>query len=225
MTLTPIESEFSNILSSEILQEYPVNLQTNGPLMNPVHPRLIWAKLLYKHQLDQERAPTLDGWTYRSFPRFSEACQYYPDVDLKFIGKPWSVHAFMEGSSTSALIDFQEWGAVALSKLDQFEANDGKELHHYAIPAWLSYALSPELWGAQGKWTRFDREIMKTLNEKGLLKPGSTIGRYILDPRAQILSGLGFPGSTFDNSYILEFPWSFSLSSLKKLIQTIEQEF
>lgn len=225
MTLTPIEIEFSSILSSELLEEYPVNLQSDGPLMNPIHPRLIWAQLLFKHQLEQAEVPSLPGWSYRSFSHFFEASDYYPDISLKFVGRPWSLHAFMEGSSTMAIIDFNEWGTVALSKSEKFEPDTGKQLHHYAIPIWLSYALSPELWGPQGKWVRFDREMMKTLNERGLLKPGSTVGRYFLDLRAQSLSNLGFPGTISDDSYILELPWSFSLSSLKKLTQTIEQEF
>ena len=225
MTLTPIESEFSSILSSELREEYPVDLKSDGPLMNPIHPRLIWAQLLHKYQVEQAELPLVSGWSYRSFASFTEASKHFPDVSLKFIAKPWSIHAFMQGSSLNALIDFKEWGAVALSKSDEFKSESGNELHHYAIPVWLSYALSPELWGPQGKWIRFDRDMTMILNGKGLLRPGSTVGRYHLDQRAASLSHLGFTGTAGDDSYILEFPWSLSLSSLKKLIQTIEQEF
>jgi hypothetical protein len=225
MTLTPIEREFSNILSSELSKEYPINLQADGPLMDPIHPRLIWARLLHQHQLDQQEVTPITGWTYQSFPNISKAEEYFPDISLKWVGKPWCLHEFIQGSSTKALIDFQDWGVAALSKSDDFLTTRGKELHHYAIPVWLTYALSPELWGSQGKWIRFDQELIKILKQKKLLKPESTLGRYCLEPKAESLATKGFPGTKGEDSYVLELPWSFSLSALKKLIQIIEQEF
>lgn len=225
MTLTPIETEFSHLLSLMRQEEYPINLLADGPLMNPIHPRLIWSRLQFQSQSDESQSVSLAGWSYTTFADLSAAKKFWPGMTQQFTGRPWNIYEFIQGSDTEALIDFQDWGVVAISKSDHLQTQVGRELHHYALPVWLSYALSPELWGAQGKWMRFHQNLMKVLEERQLLRPGSSVGRYFLDSKTQSLANKGFLGSHLDDSYVLVLPWSFSLTSLKRLIHTIEQEF
>ena len=225
MTLRTIESEFSTILKAQVQEEHPINLEANGPLMTPVHPKLLWAQLLYQHKIDERQNIVIPSWSYDCFRDLQEAESRHPEINLKFIGRPWNVYEFMQGTSPSALIDFQAWGVVAISKSQEIVFSDGRELHHYALPVWINYALSPELWGPHGKWIRFHHELSTVLSGHQLLRSHSSLGRYVLEPKAQKLESFGFKGTMLDDSYLLVLPWSFSLSALKKLTQTIEQEF
>jgi hypothetical protein len=193
--------------------------------MNPIHPKLLWAQLLHEHKIEELSEVTVTGWQYDCFRDFKEATEKYPEITHKFTGRPWNIYEFLQGSTPSAIVDFKEWGTIALSRTQSFVYHGGNELHHYALPVWINYVMSPELWGPQGKWIRFHQDLSKVLSDQQLLMPNSSLGRYILDSKAQRLESYGFLGSNIENLYHLVLPWSFSLSALKKLIVVIEQEF
>ena len=143
---------------------------------------------------------------------------------MKFLGKPWSVHQFLETNQQEAIIEFPPLGAVVLSKKTLPEQH-GSEIHDHLLPHWISYALSPELWGTQGKWTRFHARLQKLFADHKLLKTQSKIGYYQLVDRASLLQNKGFVGTSLEKSYVLVLPWTFSLSDIQKLEEIIQQEF
>jgi len=200
-------------------------LTLEGPIMNQLHPRLVWAKLQHSHNPDLiPDKVSLDSWNYACFDSQNEAVSKYPQISLKFVGRPWAIKRFLDENHSEAIIDFPPLGTVVLSR-NKLESDVQNKLPEHLLPIWLSYALSPELWGPQGKWTRFHERIRELLSEKALLKGESFPGYYPLIERAKCLEDFGFAGTLLEKSYVLVLPWTFSLSALNKLEETIRQEF
>ena len=225
MTPRTIEIEFAEQLARQQEDQYPMDLTLEGPIMNQLHPRLIWAKLQFIHNpnLVSDKV-SLDGWNYACFNSLDEAVLNFPEISLKFVGRPWSFKRFLDENHSKAIIDFPPLGTVVLSR-DTLESNVDNKFSEHLLPIWLNYALSPELWGPQGKWTRFHDRIHKFLSEKNLLKGQDYCGYYPLEERVKRLEGCGFIGTQLEKSYVLVLPWTFSLSALNKLEEIIRQEF
>jgi hypothetical protein len=225
MTLRTIESEFSEQLLAQSKGRSTVDLTIEGPVMEELHPKLIWAKLLMKYQPDAGPAKiVIPDWNYACFSDLIAAEKSFPQIGMKFIGKPWSVHQFLETNQQEAIIEFPPLGAVVLSKKTLPEQH-GSEIHDHLLPHWISYALSPELWAAQGKWTRLHARLQKLFEDHKLLETQSKIGYYQLVDKAYILKDKGFVGTSLEKSYVLVVPWTFSLSDMQKLEEIIQQEF
>lgn len=225
MTLRTIESEFSEELLAQSKAHSPLDLTIEGPVMDQLHPKVIWAKLLLKYQPDSEPAKIeIPGWNYACFADSADAEKSFPQIQMKFVGKPWSIHQFLETNQEAAIIEFPPLGTVVLSK-SELAHQKGKEIHDHLLPHWLSYALSPELWGAQGKWPRLHARLQKLLEDHKLLKTQSKIGYYQLVDKASLLQDKGFVGTSLEKSYVLVLPWTFSLSDMEKLEEIIQQEF
>lgn len=225
MTLKAIESEFAELLEGQMKENLPLDLSLEAPLMNKLHPKLIWATLVYKHNPQQE-PPDIEipGFDYECFENLSRAAEKYPGVDLKFPGRPWTIHKYLTGTEDKALIDFAELGAVLLSRNEQ-NTKRGRNLHDHLLPVWLSYALSPELWGPVGKWPRFHDRIIQIFKQYNILDEKASLGYYPLNARAEKLEALGFPGTRLEKGYLIVLPWTFSLYDLEKLETVIRQEF
>lgn len=225
MTLKAIESEFAELLERQVKENLPLDLSLEAPLMNKLHPKLIWAKLAYQHN-PQQGPPDLKipGYDYECFPDLKSAVARYPDMALKFTGRPWAMHRFLTGVDKEALIDFEELGAVFLSR-QELNSIRGSSLHDHLLPLWLSYALSPELWGPVGKWTRFHDRMTQLFSEYNLLNGRPSLGYYSLNSKAEKLEASGFPGTRLEKEYLLVLPWTFSLHDLDKLEAVIRQEF
>lgn len=220
-----IESEFTELLLAQEKVESPVDLTLEGPAMNRLHPKLIWAKLLTKYQPDLSPAPIeIPGWNYACFADSEAAVRSYPQIEMKFVGKPWSLHQFIETHQTEAIIDFSPLGAIVLTK-NAVPSKLGSDLHDHLLPLWISYALSPELWGPQGKWIRFHARLQKLFSDHKLLKSESKLGYYTLIDKASLLAPLGFLGTSLEKAYVLVLPWTFSLSDMERLEEIIQQEF
>ena len=221
MTLKPIENEFSEILKEQLQNpETHFNLSLSGPVIDRLHPKMIWKQLELKRNPEQEAlAIEIPGWFVDYFENSQEALSKYPA--LKIIeGRPWEVYRFLKGQEDKILFSFSPIGFCVLSRTP-LESNPT----HHLLPIWLSYALSPELWGTQGKWTRFHARLHELLKEKDLLNEGDYPGYYPLKKDAKKLEAFGFTGSDLDKSYVLGLPWSFPLTALEKLEQVIRQEF
>lgn len=224
MTLKPIESEFSELLLEQSKNEnLPLDLRQNSIPVEKFTPKVLWEKLLAERHIDSQVALTPPDWNLVAFPNI-EVAQKHVDSTLKIAGKPFEIYKFLSSGTKVALIDFAPIGAALLSK-DKIEAPRVTGLHEKLIPVWLSYALSPELWGENGKWTRFHSRLHQLFKEKGLLIGDDFPGYYPLKEETESLAKAGFQGTKLENSYLLVLPWSFSLTALQKLEEVIREEF
>lgn len=225
MTLRTIESEFSDQLLAQSNEEFPLDLRLEGPIMTKFHPKILWAQLQLKAN-PQQLIPNIEipGWNYACFANSNDAQKSYPQIDLKILGKPWTVYQFLESHQDQAIIDFPPLGTIVLSR-NKLNAQNENASYQYLLSLWSNYALSPELWGTQGKWPRFHAKLHKIFSDHHLLESEPTIGHYPLIDKASRLEALGFVGSRLETSYLIVLPWTFSLAALEKLEKIILQEF
>lgn len=226
MTLSSIESEFSKILLDQASKVNFPSLELDGPLMTVTHPRVIWGRLFHKYNpsIAAEKI-IIPGWHYECFSHINLAIASYPEITDKFIGQPWKIHQFFNSSVETAIIDFKELGSVVLSKHELQHQPPSTGVEYHVLPPWINYALSPELWGPNGKWSQFHRRLMTLITEKNLHNGTCLPGFYKLNIQAQKINSYGLKGTLLDNSYLIVLPWCFSLSSLEKLESIISQEF
>jgi hypothetical protein len=223
MTPRTIESEFSDLLKSQMKEETNFDLTLEGPLLSRQHPKVLWAKLQAENNPEQEinYAP-LHGWNFECFKNLAEASQKFPQIELQFRGQPWAVNKFLSSGKSEAIIDFDNLGAVVLSK-NELPAGSRHSVTHHVLSTWLSYALSPELWGPVGKWTRFHSRLHELFQKHDLLATEDSPGYYPLKSKAQKLSDFGFQGTNLDKMYLLVLPWTFSLTALEKLEERVQE--
>lgn len=225
MTPRTIESEFSETLKSEVRDEINFDLTLEGPLLTRQHPKVLWAKLQYENNPGQEITYSLiHNWHYACFKTVEDASSSFPEIQMQFVGRPWAINKFLSSNESAAIINFEDMGAVVLSK-SELSVPSRSTLQDHTLTAWLSYALSPELWGPIGKWTRFHEILHGLFQKHDLLGAEDSIGYYPLKHKAEILLEAGFRGTNLDKMYLLVLPWTFSLSALKKLEQKVQQEF
>lgn len=225
MTPGTIEKKFSEILQTNLHEVTPLDLTLEGPPSGQEHPQVIKARLEYEVNPEREPAEVnLPGWFYESFETLFSAESKYPDIKLKFIGKPWSIYQFLSGNTDAAIIDFPGIGTAVVSK-EPLPPYEKKGLHHHVVPLWLAYALSPELWGPNGKWIRFHENLHELFRSRDLLAGTSTLGYYTLKSDAEKIETHGFTGTKLEKAYLIVLPWTFSLTALKKLENIIRQEF
>jgi hypothetical protein len=225
MTLKTIHHKFAEILQKEVPTQNPIDLSLQGPLMSILHPKLIWAKLLFEENLlDKIPKIHLPNWHYECFQDPHSASLSYPKIQPIFEGIPSGVNRFLNTPQNEAVIDFKDLGTIVLTK-NPPPFRDKKYIYDYLLPIWIDYALSPELWGPLGKWTLFHQRLHKLFTELNLLEATDSVGYYPLNLKASKLSSRGFQGTIINNSYLLVLPWCFSLSALNKLEEVIRQEF
>jgi hypothetical protein len=226
MTPGSIENEFSNLLQGFTTVESHFDLTIDGPLFCRDHPKVVWAKLQHQQDPHQEIPEiTLGGRYFKAYPSPEEARKAYPSIQTHFYGQPWAVHRFLLSGNEDAIIDF---GPLGTAVLGHHKLPD-KSQHPYQnrlLSAWLPYALSPELWGPMGKWTRFHARLRDLFLRHDLFLDLVTDAPayYALKSKAEILREHGFVGSSLDKSYLIVLPWTFSLSGLEKLERIVQQE-
>lgn len=222
MTPRTIESLFAEALKNQSDVESEYDLTLDGPITKQILPRVLHAELSSKH--DPGFTPvevSLTGHSFVAFDSLKEAKAAFPHLE-SVIAKPWTFWKFQE-TGKETIFDFGQWGAAVLSK-NALPSQDISYRRHI-LGIWLSYALSPELWGPQGKWVRF-HERLKAIFTAGSLQDGEfEPGYYRLKSKASLLHDKGFLGTHLEKSYLLVLPWSFSLSALEKLENTVRQEF
>lgn len=221
MTLRTIEKDFADELLKQVVPETSYDLTLDGALWNQIHPKVLLARLKFENQLPEP--VTLPGFNYECFANLAEAKLSYPDIELEFEGRPWTIKKFLDGNYDEAIIYFRDLGTIVLSK-NELPSRPLAKLYWHTLPLWMSYALSPELWGPQGKWTRFHERLQKLFQEKNLLIQSSQ-GYYSLKSVAAKLRDHGFHGTEVDKTYVLVLPWTFPLTGLEKLEKIVQQEF
>lgn len=225
MTPRTIENKFAEILKGQLVEKFPLELNLDAPITIEVPPKIIWSQLLFENKIEQKIAETdFPDWSFNCFKDLPSAKKDYPEVTECFMGTPWGISIFLNSSIKEGFIDFKEYGAVYFTT-EKIRFNRGSELHEYVLPLWINYALSPELWGPQGKWTRFHQKLHQIFIGHHILEGSDFPGYYPLAEKAKKLEFHGFKGSMYDEKYLLVLPWSFSLSSLNKLENIIRQEF
>lgn len=189
------------------------------------HPRIILKTLELKRQLATiPEEINLKDFSYQCFEDLSSAEKAHPEVKLKFVGRPWGIYQLLESGLKEAIIDFQSLGSVYLAPFGK-EWERGGEQHDHLLPLWLNYALSPDLWGPVGKWTRFHERLMNLFNQHNLLDGKASLGYYPLKEEAKKLESMGLQGTLLNKGFLLVLPWTFSLTDLNKLEAFVEQEF
>ncbi len=222
MDLNQVYSDLILLQSKEKKNDF--DLRANAPLLNFLHPKML--KALLENMLSPEKAPVsveISGWFYDSYAHIQEAHKYFPEL-LTHQGNPAAIGRFINSSEQLALFDFSPYGAFVLSR-QPIEANATVAIHKFVIPPFLSYALSPELWGPHGKWVRFHERLHTLFEKYHLLKGDDYPGFYPLRPEAQSLERFDIQGTRQEDSYTLTLPWTFPLSALEKLEAIISQEY
>lgn len=219
------EIEFGRQLLLASKEELFFDLTGKGPLFTKTHPKVLWAQLQFQHnpELDPIHL-TIEDWNYDCFPNTLEAKTKYPQIQLSFEAWPWNIFNFLSQNEEHAIISFGEMGTTALSK-KILSPEVKHQLHWNVLPIITSYALSPELWGKNGKWPLMHERLLTLFRTHNLLKEGSFPGYYILGQEAHVLGSHGFKGSVFVDTYVLVLPWTFPLSAILKLEKIIQQEF
>jgi hypothetical protein len=229
MTPRTKEREFTELLIKQIEIDLSVDrsvnlsfdLSVDGPLWTQMHPKVLLAKLNFENTLPE--TVVLPGFQYDCFGNFNDAKLAHPQISIQFEGRPWALKKFLDDNFNDAIIDFKDLGTLVLSKSD-INVQPGPYIHWHTLPVWMNYALSPELWGPQGKWTRFHLRLERLFREKNLLL-SSSVGHYCLNLEAAKLKEHGLHGSIIDKSYVLVLPWTFPLTGLEKLEKVVRQEF
>ncbi len=133
-------------------------------------------------------------------------------------GRPVEIHRFLSGMEDIEL-DFEQLGCVRISrKLHTEPLNDER------MGRWLNYALSPELWGTEGKWPRFHERLVRLFEKYNLLDGPPLPGQYPLKSEARDWKKSPFRGDLSGKTYTLLLPWTFSLTDLKRIESFLNEE-
>jgi hypothetical protein len=212
-------SSFSSELFSQLNhKELVFKLDGQGELFEFWHPALIKCRQVFeKSPQDLVFRANSSGWNLVSFKNQQEAALNLPGMKT-YEGFPWAISQFLKDSPQEAVIHFGQLGSVHVSKSNLQEIGAEKSgLHHHMLPLWLDYALSPELWGPAGKWTRFHERLNTLFENYGLLVDRDFPGFYPLKKEAQWLSKFGFQGRLTQTSFDLILTWDFPLTGLIEL--------
>lgn len=196
------------------------DLKLRAPIFDLLHPKLIEAKIKYLNNPEQEPVQIeIPGWFIYPLSDAEQIPHAY-----KVYGQPFEIAKILRDDIQEAVIDFAPLGAVLLSRKSQ-DVLITSGIHQHLIPVWMNYVLSPELWGPQGKWTRFHERLHKLFEEHHLLNGQDLPGQYPLTLAANKLADFGFDGSIVNNSSVLTLSWTFPLTALQHLEKVVSQEF
>jgi hypothetical protein len=194
-----------------------VDLTGQGALFSVTHPALIktdWLYQNYPHELILKEQ--VSGWYFKCYQSLDAALASHPN-NIPYSGFPFGVFQFLNAPINFALLDFKHLGVIFLSKNPFSSSSSSPALLHHQLSQWLNYALSPQLWGPSGKWTRFHQRLVTLFTNYGLLLQEDFPGFYSLSLKGQWLQKYGFRGKISDHSFDLIFPWDFSLTQLNDL--------
>lgn len=212
------ETTFSETLLAQLkLKKSAHQMDGKGSITQLTHPAILKIQQQFTESPNELNLSLKSGdYHILTFKNKAEAQKNYPQIQ-NFDGFPWHLGQFRAQSPDEALIHFGDLGSVLLSKLESFSPYLVPELHHYTLPVWLDYALSPELWGPAGKWMRFHERLNTLFEDNGLLIEKPFPGYYPLKKEAQWLETHGFHGLQTNDQFVLIFTWDFPLSGLVEL--------
>jgi hypothetical protein len=192
----------SQILLNQLNQKTEdLNLTEMGPVLSFLPPFLL-----------QEMPPfTKEAqYSFQPYKTAAELLKEFPSAQIRR-GHPKEIHRFLSGNE-DVFLDFDQLGVVCLSRKTATSVPTNSQMAR-----WLDYALSPELWGPEGKWTRFHEQLHKLFEKHNLLERNSVPGYYPLKSNARVWEKYPLKGDLSEQSFALVLPWTFSLTDLRKL--------
>jgi len=213
---------FTQILSSISKQIHEkMDLSSTQPILDYLPPKTIRNLLHFcfkpndVFKLSNELANV-----YFSFPSLELALK--EGKNLKVIkARP---HEINLNKDQPYILDLEYLGAIIVNPQD-ISITSYPGIHQQVLTPVLEYIYSKDLWGVNGKWERFHKELMTIFNSKNLIQGECVIGKYSLKKEAQILENHSIIGDKLEDRFEIILPWTFSLSDLKKIKKVIEQEF
>lgn len=217
------QENFSQILLEQMnLKENFFQLTANSPIYCIEHPGVVKIRLSSEAEFSALPAPqsTFFDLYWNVESSLDKARQNFPQLDV-YSGHPKDVYKWMQNKSP-AIFNFSPLGILVLSDA-QYERKLTPSDHAMAL--WFNYATSMELWGPQGKWTRFHERLQALFNRYNLLVEQSGPGFYRLDPQVSWIRSHGFVGDLSSHELQLTLPWDFPLSALVKLEKLILEKY
>ncbi len=225
----PESPELSDWISNQLLsqastKQFQFNVSGEGPSCSMTHPALL--KIHYLFQNSPEALvfnAKWQDWHLTSINK--ESLRHPPFIHApQFGGWPKDIFNFLKTNPQEAVLHFEELGPVHLSRISPPQSKKhAPDLKDFLIPVWLDYALSPELWGQSGKWTRFHEQFHTLFEKFGLLIEEDSTGYYPLGLQASFLEEEGFLGRKTENAFLFIPGWDFPLSGLKKLEEVLSR--
>ena len=160
---------------------------------------------------------------FSHYTNLSSALQNHPNIPVKRM-LPHEVFQFINSIDDSCLFDSENLGVSFVSKKPIAE-KQLQGLVELTLEPFLAYALSNELWGPEGKWTRFHERMVNLLNLKSLLIKTSGPGNYLLNIEGKRIEKYGLKGTMKEDGYLLQMTWAYPLKALVELEKIISQEF
>lgn len=222
MTLR-VDKEFSDQLRGMLSpKDAQYDLRSRSKLFEFDHPLVLKAKIAHNLNPEQEYNvyPSFGDWNIFSFPNLS--C--LPENITVVRAQPHHVFEIKTNKPHETLLDFQDNGCVILT-MDKKLIPTTQGIHQLVVPLLLNYTFSSDLWGDQGKWSRFHHRLIGIFEKYELLSSPSSPGFYPLKPTANRLKQWGFLGDEMGDTYLLTLPWTFPLTGLEYLEKIIAQEF
>ena len=207
-----------HLLSQVTTKQLQFNVSGEGVACTLVHPALLKAEKQFSMK-PEDVLPKLNwqDWHLECFPLRSPKLEKMANVN-QYQGWPKDIFHFLKDRPQEAIIHFEDLGSIYLTQIVSHHVKKSTfELLDILLPLWLDYALSPELWGQTGKWTRFHEQFHTLFEKFGLLIGQDSPGFYPLVAQASFLEEGGFIGKRTDHSFLFIPGWDFPLSGLKKL--------
>jgi hypothetical protein len=212
-----LEEELAELLREQASRA-PVGLDfsADAALLRAWPPKVIREHLLYLRD-PAKLAPTYDlhGFHAAYYEHASVVEGLFPQQRI-VRGTPRAVASFLASDQREIILDFEALGTVHLSR-SPISPDPTPGAHQHLLPAWLNYALSPELWGSYGKWPRFHERLHTLFETNQLLNGQDSPGFYPLKALARDWQALGITGSLNAETLELTLPWTFSLTDLTQL--------
>lgn len=224
MTPRTIDSEIMETLlkdSASFVENF--HLTDEQPVISLLPPLVLRARLNFKASPQtplNEYKHTEFHTEFYSSPE--EARKAHPLVPV-YPGHPHRVADFLSEVVTETSLDFG-FGVAFFSRKHLEHKTQANELFVHELSAWLNYALSPELWGPEGKWTRFHNRLMTLCEKNKILNGECKIGLYPLKSGAREWKKIQLEGNLVNETLILTLPWTFSLTALETLENLIGEE-
>lgn len=200
-----------------------LDLSADAPILDIMLPKMILEKINHQinpeHEFDKILIP---DWHFYCFENLSQTEIKPPQVSRVIKGQPHMVHAFINSKTQVSTLDLGPIGAVVLSR-NPLKLVTVNGIHQHLIPIFLSYALSNDLWGPKGKWTRIHDRLVSLFQKSDLLESTPSVGFYPLRLKARTMENSGIRGTLEKERYTLTLPWGFPLSAVTKIEKIIER--
>lgn len=202
-------SSLSQILLSQLNQKKAeLNLTEKAPVLSFLPPFLLQ---------EVPAAAKETQYSFQSFESTDELLKTFPGTEVKR-GHPKEIYRFLTGNE-DVFLDFDQLGVIRLSRKTRTEVPTNSQMSR-----WLDYALSPELWGPEGKWTRFHEQLHKLFEKHNLLERSSVPGYYPLKSNARLWEKFSLKGDLSESTFALILSWTFSLTDLRMLEAFFNEE-